>query len=215
VNVAINKVHHPVTALGPGRRVGIWLQGCSIRCAGCASLDTWAPDPRLDTTIDALMRWIGALPVDEIDGFTLSGGEPFDQPDALTALLGALAAWRAVHDRAADILAFSGYPLARLERRYPGVLAGLDAVIAEPFRRDRPTKLVWRGSANQRLVPLSPLGRERYGPYVDLEVERPPIQVAVDDSIWYVGVPRAGDLQRLEGMLAAAGVHQEGVSWRA
>ena len=41
--IGLNRVHFPVTALGPGRRVGIWLQGCSIRCPGCMSLDTWAP----------------------------------------------------------------------------------------------------------------------------------------------------------------------------
>jgi anaerobic ribonucleoside-triphosphate reductase activating protein len=41
--IGLNRVHFPVTALGPGRRIGIWLQGCLIRCPGCMSLDTWAP----------------------------------------------------------------------------------------------------------------------------------------------------------------------------
>ena len=40
--LSVNRLHHPVTALGSGSRVGIWTQGCAIRCRGCASLDTWA-----------------------------------------------------------------------------------------------------------------------------------------------------------------------------
>ncbi|MCT5046402.1 radical SAM protein, partial [Pseudomonas aeruginosa] len=27
--------------MGTGRRLGIWFQGCSIRCPGCISADTW------------------------------------------------------------------------------------------------------------------------------------------------------------------------------
>jgi anaerobic ribonucleoside-triphosphate reductase activating protein len=206
MRIAVNKVHHPVTALGPGRRVGIWLQGCSVHCPGCLSLDTWDTDPARETTVAEL---IAGLPAEDVDGFTISGGEPFDQPEALAELL------RELRRRwpGADLLAYSGYRLARLQRRHPDVLALLDAVIAEPFRRDQPTTLLWRGSANQRLVPLSALGRERYAPYLD--AEGAPMQVAVDESIWYVGVPRSGDLERLDAMLAAAGVHQEQVTWRS
>ena len=40
--LVVNRVHFPVTALGPGRRLGVWVQGCSIGCAGCLAHDTWA-----------------------------------------------------------------------------------------------------------------------------------------------------------------------------
>ncbi|HAU1321526.1 TPA: radical SAM protein, partial [Legionella pneumophila] len=39
--IYISRVHFPVTTLGPGHRIGIWFQGCSIRCPGCISTDTW------------------------------------------------------------------------------------------------------------------------------------------------------------------------------
>ncbi|MCA1696856.1 MAG: radical SAM protein, partial [Actinobacteria bacterium] len=35
-------MHHPVTTLGYGTRAGVWVQGCTIGCHGCASRDTWA-----------------------------------------------------------------------------------------------------------------------------------------------------------------------------
>jgi anaerobic ribonucleoside-triphosphate reductase activating protein len=211
----LNKMHYPVTALGPGRRVGLWTQGCGLACAGCISRDTWAPDPARAVDVGRLADWITSIPADEIDGVTISGGEPFDQPDALAALLLALRCASAARGHQLDLLCYSGYGLGRLRRLHGHVLELLDGVITGPFVAARPTRLVWRGSANQELVPLTDLGRERYGPYIDAAPERPPIQVAVDDSIWYVGVPRAGDIERLDAAVAAAGVRQVEASWRA
>lgn len=37
----LSRIHFPVTTLGPGNRIGIWFQGCSIQCQGCVSVDTW------------------------------------------------------------------------------------------------------------------------------------------------------------------------------
>ncbi len=42
--IELNKAHWPVTVLGPGRRIGLWVQGCSIHCPGCVSQDTWPKD---------------------------------------------------------------------------------------------------------------------------------------------------------------------------
>ncbi len=214
MRLQLNKVHYPVTALGPGTRVGIWVQGCSIHCAGCVSRDTWAPDAARAIEIDELMQWIDDLGGSPIDGVTISGGEPFDQPQALRALVEALAAWRHGRRDTVDLLCFSGYPLRRLRREHAGLLGTFDAVMAEPYRRQEPTDLIWRGSANQRLVPLTDLGHARYDRYVDHVPERPPFQVAVDDGVWYIGVPRAGDMERLLAATAAAGVHQGAASWR-
>jgi len=92
----------------------------------------------------------------------------------------------------------------------------LDAIIPEPFQARHPTRLLWRGSANQPLIPLSPLGRERYAPYPDREAERRPFQVAVDgERVWAIGIPGAGDMDRLEQRCAERGLRLGGVSWRA
>src|SRR4051812_888539 len=101
-NLAISRVHFPITSLGYGRRIGLWTQGCSIGCKGCMSLDTWASRPA-DTPIDEIIASLGPW-LREADGLTLSGGEPFDQPEAIVALL------RAVRPHVTgDILLFSGY----------------------------------------------------------------------------------------------------------
>src|SRR6185369_10559474 len=85
MKVALSRVHYPVTTLGPGERIGIWFQGCSIRCPGCISADTWArrgPDLTVSHLLESMDAWLA-----KCDGVTISGGEPFEHPQALTELL--------------------------------------------------------------------------------------------------------------------------------
>jgi anaerobic ribonucleoside-triphosphate reductase activating protein len=208
VDLNLARIHYPVTVLGPGRRIGVWFQGCTIGCSGCMSRDTWDPDAGDSIDTSRLCQLIlDAAAAERLDGVTLSGGEPFQQPVALRELLVALRdRWPAV-----DVLAYSGYPLARLQREHPGILRLLDAVIAEPFMRGRATDLPWRGSANQSLTLLSPAA---VGRYEDATASPRRLQVGADDeSLWVVGIPRRGDLERMRRTLADKGLTLEGVSW--
>jgi anaerobic ribonucleoside-triphosphate reductase activating protein len=217
--IAINKIHWPVTTLGPGRRLGIWFQGCSIGCPGCLSLDTWSTPEESWTTVARVLEAVEGPLRAGLSGITISGGEPFDQPQALLGLLYGLRALFA--DRAnaqdkgeLDILCYSGRPLGQLRSNHQSVLAELDAVISDPFSRHTPTRLPWRGSANQRLTLLSDLARKRYAS--DVDTDRASLQFDVSpEGIWMIGVPREGDLERVERRLAAAGVTLEEVSWRS
>lgn len=217
MKIAINKAHYPVTVLGPGTRIGIWLQGCSIRCPGCVSQDTWAADPGRQMTVAQLLTWCRKVAAGGLDGITISGGEPFDQPSALRALLDALHAWRDETGADWDILCYSGHPLARLEKRHAQVLARLDALIPEPFVHTLPLAQLWRGSSNQPLVPLSERGRLRYAQWVDAAAGDAGrrMQLSVDGGrVWYIGIPARDDMARLEAACAEQGVRFEDVSWR-
>ncbi|MBA9003799.1 4Fe-4S single cluster domain-containing protein [Thermomonospora cellulosilytica] len=232
------KAHYPVTTLGPGVRAGIWTQGCTLRCPGCLSRDTWEPDPATAVPVETVLGWLESLP-QRPDGITVSGGEPFQQPEALAALLRGIHRWRA--NFPTDILVYSGYVHSRLSRSAVtrDILDLCDAVITGPYiDRLNPVgaeggnpagrSLLWRGSANQRVVPLTALGRERYGSpvggdgpadAVPGEGGRPRVQVAVDEGpegrrVYYIGIPRRGDMDRLTSMLEKAGVHAGEVSWR-
>jgi anaerobic ribonucleoside-triphosphate reductase activating protein len=163
--------------------------------------------------VAALLDWCTCRPVSEVDGVTISGGEPFDQPGALAAVLAGLDQWRREVGNEIDRLCYSGRTLPVLRRRFPEVLARLDAVSPGPYLDGRPTEAPWRGSDNQPLVPLTELGRRRYAD--PPERGRPRPQIAVDDeSVWCIGIPRAGDLDRLETSLAERGLLLEDVSWR-
>ncbi|MDR3482222.1 MAG: 4Fe-4S single cluster domain-containing protein [Burkholderiaceae bacterium] len=217
MKIAVNKAHFPVTVLGPGRRIGIWLQGCGIGCKGCVSQDTWARDAGREMTVAQLLIWCREVGGGALDGVTISGGEPFDQPQALAALLDGLIRWRADSAADFDILCYSGYPLARLQKAHEKLLRKLDALIPEPYIDNQPLTHLWRGSANQPLLPLSVRGRDRYAAFVaavaDPAAKR--MQAAVDgERIWYVGIPARGDMAALEQSCAQRGVAFDTVSWR-
>lgn len=217
MDILLNKAHFPVTVLGPGRRIGLWLQGCTIRCKGCVSRDTWPADPARAMPVAALLAWCRKVAADGFDGVTISGGEPFDQPKPLAALLDGLAAWRASAGLDFDILCYSGHPLKTLEKRHAKILARLDALIPEPYADGRPLGGLWRGSDNQTLVPLSPRGIARYADSVAApqaeDAKR--MQVSLQDGrLWFIGIPHRGDMAALEELCRARGLELGQVSWR-
>ena len=162
MTLRLHRIHFPVTTLGPGRRIGIWVQGCSLECRGCLSRDTWEASPSSAVAVDEVLSACRHLVPTGPDGVTISGGEPFEQPEALGELLAGLVRWRAELGVDIDLLCYSGMSLRRLRTRFSRLLERLDGVIPEPFLEDRPLGGPWRGSDNQPLVPLSPLGRRRY-----------------------------------------------------
>ncbi|WP_433333889.1 4Fe-4S single cluster domain-containing protein [Spirillospora sp. CA-294931] len=230
------KAHYPVTSLGPGTRAGIWVQGCTLHCPGCLSRDTWESDPGKAVPIEAVLGWLASLD-GPVDGVTISGGEPFQQVEAVSALIRGIRTWRESPRRETiplDILVYSGYVYSRLSRAAETreILDMCDAVITGPYvdrlnpggRHPQSGSLLWRGSANQRVVPLSPLGRARYGALEDdaamtEEEAGPRVQVSVDEGpegrrVYYIGIPRRGDMGHLTTALERAGVRAGDVSWR-
>ena len=140
-------------ANGPGARFVVWFQGCTLGCAGCFNPTTHDPGAgrriALDDLVGELTR---ARP--GIEGLSLSGGEPLQQPEAARALLDA------ARGLGLSTLAFSGYTIDEI-RGLPGgpdVLARLDVLIDGRYvARDRLATGL-RGSANQRIQRLT----ERY-----------------------------------------------------
>ncbi len=70
---------------GPGNRLVIWVQGCKFHCKGCFNQETHPYTTEHLMEIDELAEIINRDK--EIDGITISGGEPLDYPRQLEALL--------------------------------------------------------------------------------------------------------------------------------
>lgn len=75
---------------GPGIRTTVFLQGCPLRCPWCANPETQDRTGGKDSTVAEVMATL-ARDADYYrnsgGGVTFSGGEPFLQPEVLTALL--------------------------------------------------------------------------------------------------------------------------------
>ncbi|WP_406014169.1 radical SAM protein [Streptomyces sp. NBC_00984] len=233
MRVRVGGTHFPVETLGPGPRLGIWLQGCPLACPGCMSRHTWEPENGESMDVAELLElWRAAL-ARGAAGLTVSGGEPLAQPAALAELLRGAALLRAAWTRPgatddglpADLLVYTGYEEPELDAARRAALAPADAVVTGRFRIAEPTGLVWRGSANQRLTPQSGLGRVRYAPHLDREADGPTVQVVVEParasdgpsgppSVRLFGVPRRGELTYFERQLRERGLRLRGRSWR-
>lgn len=197
----LSRVHYPITTLGPGNRVGIWFQGCSIRCAGCISRDTWefdTPKVEIADLMSIADQWLSVA-----DGVTISGGEPFDQAEALQSLLEDI---RTRHS--GDILVYSGYSFRQLNRHIENMEGLIDALITDPFIADAPQTLPLRGSDNQQLHRLTALGHQRFSDnYLATISKVRNLDVMLDDkgSAWLAGIPKRGDLDALVTYIAAEG----------
>lgn len=205
--ISISRLHYPVTTLGPGERVGIWMQGCSIRCPGCISMDTWTNDrggTTVEAVLDAIRSWLGCA-----SGVTVSGGEPFDQPQALAALL------REIRRASpGDILVFSGYSYETIAHELERLGGLLDALVTDPFDRLAPQTRALRGSDNQRLHLLTPLGIEHFASYeraADARDNTLDLMFDNEGAVWLAGIPRRSDLRRLQSLLQAQG-HEIAIS---
>jgi anaerobic ribonucleoside-triphosphate reductase activating protein len=137
------------------------------------------------------------------DGVTISGGEPFEQPQALERLLGGIREQTAV-----DILVYSGLPLEELANLDAVTRGLIDCLISDPFDANVKQSKYLRGSDNQRMTCLTPLGRQVFGSLDrdGTDADRQ-LDVMFDRSgeVWFAGIPSRGDMQRLKSVLAAQG----------
>lgn len=87
----IIKVHSVIAGSvydGPGMRYVLFVKGCPMRCKFCHNPDTWtqegAQEIDTDEIVRRVVRYKGYFGKD--GGFTITGGEPLMQLDALIEL---------------------------------------------------------------------------------------------------------------------------------
>jgi anaerobic ribonucleoside-triphosphate reductase activating protein len=180
--ISLARVYYPVKVLGPGSRVGIWLNGCHRKCPGCISPELQGYDLSKEVSVQDVIKMI--MRIDSpIDGFTISGGEPFYNPKALNALVSALAT---ICD---DILIFTGYTLEELRQQdnesIYSILNTCSAIIDGPFVKELNERKGLRGSSNQRCWVFK--HHNRYAGI--LEEERSLQNVLYDKGMLTIGIP--------------------------
>ena len=155
----ISKTLSHSCANGPGTRAVIWVQGCTIGCDGCYSQSTH-PHRKIHV-VDPLdlAKWVCSI--DGIGGVTISGGEPFEQSEALAKFL------LTVKQNRPELSSFlfTGYEINFLQqstnKSIQNILEIVDMLSSGPFVAELyESDLLWRGSSNQQLSYLS----ARYSP---------------------------------------------------
>ncbi|MDQ0665428.1 anaerobic ribonucleoside-triphosphate reductase activating protein [Arthrobacter ulcerisalmonis] len=194
----IARVLHGTTAEGPGLRSAIWFQGCSIRCTGCINPHLFSPNGGSDMTVSDIV--LGAV-AGGVEGLTLIGGEPFDQPSAGAQLA------REAQEHGLGVIAFSGYEYETLRDRDQDIkrfLAGIDLLVDGPYQAwNQETDRALVGSTNQRFIHIS----DRYGSYQpEIAANRVDIRVLPDGSIDVAGFL---DMDNLKNLLEATGTSRK------
>ena len=90
----------------------------------------------------------------DVEGVTYSGGEPMAQAEALSRLTDMVR-----KSRDLGVVCYSGYTWEYLRSRGTAdqqeLLSRVDLLIDGVYLEGRHADLLWRGSANQRLLPLT------------------------------------------------------------
>jgi len=144
-NIRLHSFQPSSRANGPGLRAVIWVQGCALGCPGCFNPESHDFTAGELWPVEQLAAQILAN-TENLEGLTISGGEPAHQRRALAALLAIIRAQSNL-----SVLVFSGYSLAELQRM-PGSAAFLqkiDLLIAGRYEAEKRIADGLIGSSNK------------------------------------------------------------------
>ena len=136
---------------GPGARACVWVQGCSLACPGCFNPQTH--EFGIGKKIEAKELADQLLCLNGIEGITISGGEPLQQPEALMELLEQIKGRSGL-----SVIIFSGFDRQEIEKfpNAPRLFQLIDAIIAGRYKEEQRLGSGLRGSDNQEIILCTP-----------------------------------------------------------
>ena len=136
-------IMHDTTVDGPGFRTSIYCAGCRHACPGCHNPQSWSFDAGRDMSEEEVLDIVLSDPFAHV---TFTGGDPFYQAEGFARLA------RMIKERSnKNIWAYTGFLFEQLLDS--PLLAEIDGLVDGPFiMAQRDTELVFRGSANQRII---------------------------------------------------------------
>ncbi|MDQ0578334.1 4Fe-4S single cluster domain-containing protein [Streptomyces rishiriensis] len=172
-------------ANGPGTRCVIWSQGCGLGCPGCFNPETHT------TRGEGLVRTVGEV-ADQVladaarlEGVTLTGGEPLEQPAAVAAFCAEVKARSGL-----GVIVLTGFHRAEIEGdpARSAAVADADLVIAGRYNARLHLAQGLRGSSNKEYW-------VRTGRYTAADLSRVPeleITIADDATVTFTGMHAPG-----------------------
>ena len=129
---------------GPGNRFVLWTQGCSKGCSECFNPETWSNNIYKELSPTQIFELIKDF---EVDGVTISGGDPLEQEDELLELLMLLSTMRLRK----GVILFSGFTRAEISSNFirEQCLKYIDVLIDGRYEKNLKIDFSLRGSSNQ------------------------------------------------------------------
>jgi anaerobic ribonucleoside-triphosphate reductase activating protein len=135
-------------ANGPGVRLGIWVQGCSRNCPGCINPETHDISQGEELYTYEILSIILANEKN-IEGISISGGEPLDQSEELLELL-----LQIRNKTELPVILWTGYPRNGLEQiiSVEKLSKLVDLMIIGPYIEEFHEPIGLKGSSNQEYI---------------------------------------------------------------
>ena len=188
----INRIVYPLYTLGPGKRIGIWTSGCTHGCKNCMTEEYWAFDNKKVLNISDFIEKIGPF-LEECEGVTISGGDPFMQPDLWKYLV----ILRELGIK--DILVYTGYTHQQLidfkSHTINVALKNIDVLIDGLYIDELNDNQPLRGSSNQKIIYLNNSMEEKYKEYLK-NTRKLQIEV-VNDYVYHYGIPNKNVIKKI------------------
>ena len=129
---------------GPGNRFVLWTQGCSKGCSECFNPETWSNNIYKELSPTQIFELIKDF---EVDGVTISGGDPLEQEDELLELLMLLSTMRLRK----GVILFSGFTRAEISSNIirESCLRYIDVLIDGRYEKNLKVDFSLKGSSNQ------------------------------------------------------------------
>ena len=100
----------PVTTLGPGNRLALWTVGCKKHCEKCINPELWEGDSTRNVdVVELALKVAKVFETNNVDGITISGGDPLEQKDDFLRLIGLF------HPICHDILVYTGFTMREIQ----------------------------------------------------------------------------------------------------
>ncbi len=134
---------------GPGNRFVLWTQGCSKGCKNCFNPETWNKQTDIRLSPREIFEIIKNF---EIDGITLTGGDPLEQDDILELLM-----LLKELDLRKGIILFTGFTIDEIKTDYLLLkcLDYIDVLIDGRYEDNLRISSGLRGSENQNIIYFS------------------------------------------------------------
>jgi len=183
------------THLGPGQRALVWLQGCRNNCPGCVTPEMQEVVERDWVSVQDLVSLVASL--DDCEGVTFIGGEPFLQYRALATFADMI--------KKVDktLMIYTGYKYVELiglqKEEIELILNATDILVDGPYLKEQDHGEMWRGSANQRILFLS----ERYHEWKWVREARrreTTIHYGEDGKYVILGIPNVNTIRKTGGI---------------
>lgn len=198
----VARVLYPVKVLGPGNRIGIWFNGCTHFCKGCSNPELWEFQDRYKVSLENVIKLIEIITENhKVDGFTITGGDPFEQSEDLERLVDYLTTITQ------DIIIYSGYKFDYLNDKYPSILEKIAVLIDGEYIAEKNENCFIKGSTNQNIIVLKPNYKDMYDNYL-VNGENEIQNFTTIDGVISVGIHRRKYEKELNDLMNKMGLEK-------